>query len=90
VNKQQEDNKAHPSTAQSEIALHTGLEEPKNKPLLRLIGQDGNAFAILGKAQRVAKSEGWNKERIEAFMTEAMSDDYDKLLQTCMKYFEVD
>ena len=58
-----------------------------NKPVLKLTGSDGNAFAILGKASRVAKQNGlhWNKIRAEA-----MAGDYDHLLQTMMKYFQVE
>lgn len=56
------------------------------KPLLELGGQDGNAFYILAKAKRVAESNGMDWAKIEA---EAKSGDYDHLLQTMMKYFEV-
>lgn len=56
------------------------------KPMLELGGQDGNAFYILAKAQRVAKSNNMDWAKIEA---EAKSGDYDHLLQTMMKYFEV-
>ena len=57
-----------------------------NKPRLKLIGADGNAFAILGAACRVAKHNGMDWDAIRA---EATSGDYDHLLATIMKYFEV-
>lgn len=60
-----------------------------DKPKLELIGQDGNAFVILGLAQRAAKKAGWDAERRKKFMNEAKSGDYDHLLQTCMEYFDV-
>ena len=60
-----------------------------SKPELKLVGEDGNAFFIIGKAVRVAKKEGWSKEKIEKFQKEAMSGDYNKVLQTCMEYFDV-
>jgi len=56
------------------------------KPTLNLLDQDANAFFILGKAQRVAKEYNMDWETIKK---EAMSGDYDHLLQTMMKYFEV-
>jgi len=56
------------------------------KPVLALLGQDGNAFVILGKAQRVARNNDMDWDKIQA---EATSGDYDHLLQTMMKYFEV-
>lgn len=56
------------------------------KPKLQIIGQDGNAFAILGKAQRVAKQNNMDWGSIHQ---EATSGDYDNLLRTMQKYFEV-
>ena len=45
---------------------------------------------ILGNAQRAAKKAGWSREKIDEVMKEAQSGDYDHLLQTMMKYFEVE
>lgn len=61
----------------------------QSKPPLRLVGQDGNAFAILGKACQAARRAGWTEEQVKEFLTEARSDYYDHLLRTCMKYFDV-
>ena len=60
------------------------------KPTLELSGRDGNAFAILGKAQRVARDAGWAEGKVKLIMKEATSGDYDHLLQTMIKYFEVE
>ena len=57
------------------------------KPTLKLIGEDGNAFAILGKARRVALKNGMDWDKI---YKEATSGDYNNLLRTMMKYFEVE
>jgi hypothetical protein len=57
------------------------------KPQLNLVGEDGNAFAILGRAARVARQNGMDWETIQK---EATSGDYDHLLQTMMKYFACD
>ena len=57
------------------------------KPTLKLLGEDGNAFAILGKASQVARQNKMDWGKISA---EAMSGDYDHLLQTMMKYFDVE
>ena len=56
------------------------------KPQLQLLDQSGNAFAILGAARKVAIA---NKLDWDAIKEEATSGDYDHLLQTMMKYFEV-
>lgn len=60
-----------------------------DKPTVELVGQDGNAFAILGRCQRAARAAKWDKARLDAFMAEAMGGDYDHLLRTVMNHFEV-
>ena len=57
---------------------------------VKLVGNDGNAFAILGNCQRQARRAGVPKTDIDAFLAEATSGDYDHLLQTCMTYFDCD
>jgi len=54
-----------------------------------LSGKDGNAFAILGACTSTARRNGIDREKINDFLVEAKSGDYDHLLQTCMKYFDV-
>ena len=66
-----------------------GCDAGPLKPVVKLSGQDGNAFNILGLCQRAARKAQMSKEQLEVFMKEAMSGDYDHLLQTAMKYFEV-
>lgn len=61
----------------------------KLKPQLQLTGLDGNAFFIMARARTVAKDAGWSNEEIEEITKEAMLGDYDHLLLTMMKYFEV-
>jgi len=56
------------------------------KPILKLVGEDGNAFFILGKAQKVAKDNGLDHKKI---IEEATAGDYNHLLRTMHKYFEV-
>ena len=47
-----------------------------------LVGEDGNAFAILGRFQRAAGTAGWPRVEIDNVMQDAMSGDYDHLLST--------
>lgn len=56
------------------------------KPRLSLVGGDGNVFGILGAARRVALK---NNMDWEAIKKEATSGDYDHVLRTMMKYFDV-
>jgi hypothetical protein len=56
---------------------------------VKLSGRDGNAFAILGNVTGAMRRADVPKEDIDAFTNEAMSGDYDHLLQTCFAYVEV-
>jgi hypothetical protein len=55
---------------------------------MRLVGEDGNAFAILGRFQRAARDAGWNREQIRAVMDDATSGDYDHLLAVMIEHVE--
>lgn len=63
------------------------MVQEKRKPPLKLVGEDGNAFAILGRARRVAKKNGLDWEAISK---EATSGNYDHLLATMMEHFDCD
>ena len=56
---------------------------------VELVGQDGNAFAILGAVSKGMRKGGVSKTEIDIFMKEAMNGDYNHLLQTCMKWVTV-
>lgn len=56
------------------------------KVKLRLVGQDGNAFALLVEFKRQARKEGWTPDEIKTVRDEAMSGNYDHLLQTLMAH----
>jgi len=61
---------------------------PPNDPApvkMPLVGEDGNAFAILGRFQREARREGWSPEQIKAVMDDATSGGYDHLLCVMME-----
>ena len=60
-----------------------------NKPIVNLIGQDGNAFVIMGLCSAAAKKAGWTKEQIEQVIAEMREGDYDNLLRMATKYFDV-
>lgn len=60
------------------------------KPVVKLLGRDGNAFMILGACRRAAYSAGWDKDQVDAVLDEMKSGDYNHLLMTAMKYFDVE
>ena len=60
------------------------------KPEVKLIGEDGNAFSIMGRCHRAAKDAGWTEDKWKEIQNEMMAGDYDHLLYTAMNHFEVD
>lgn len=64
------------------MASKTGLK-------LKLIGRDGNAMVILGAAQREMKRAGLDKEKIDEYMKDAVSGDYNHLLSVTQDWFDV-
>jgi hypothetical protein len=66
-----------------------GRTPTAERPVLTLIGQDGNAFNILGKARQALRLAGRGDEWT-TFEANATSGGYDHLLATAMKWFEVE
>jgi len=56
---------------------------------VKLVGEDGNAFAILGRVQRALRKAGVPDDEIKQFLAEAKSGDYNHLLATVMDWVEV-
>jgi hypothetical protein len=52
------------------------------KVTCRLVGEDGNAFAIIGRFIQAARRAGWTREQIQEVTQEATSGDYNHLLAT--------
>lgn len=60
----------------------------KKKPNVRLVGEDGNAFAIMGRVSRGLKKTGHTPEEINQYTDDSTSGDYDHLLRVAMKWCE--
>jgi hypothetical protein len=56
---------------------------------VELVGQDGNAFSIIGRVRGALRDAG-HSDAASEFQAEAMSGDYDHLLRTVMDYVNVD
>lgn len=56
---------------------------------VKLVGKDGNAFAILGVMATALRKAGATPDEIKRFQTEATSGDYNNLLATCMAWAEI-
>jgi len=56
---------------------------------VELSGQDGNAFMIIGRISGALRKHKVPNDRIKDFQAEAMSGDYDHVLQTAMRWVSV-
>jgi hypothetical protein len=54
-----------------------------------LVGRDGNAFSILAACDTAMRRAGVTKDTRDKFLHGATDGDYNHLLQTCTKYFNV-
>lgn len=55
-----------------------------------LVGIDGNAFVIIATTAKALRRAGASKAFEEAYRKEAMSGDYDHVLQTSMAYLDAE
>ena len=56
---------------------------------VQLTGVDGTAFSLMGVVAKGLRRAGVSFDEIDEFRKEAMSGDYDHLLQTCMSWVNV-
>lgn len=62
---------------------------PKYNVDVQLSGEDGNAFAIMGRVSRALRKAGASKEELDQYMDESTSGDYDNLLRVAMEWVNV-
>jgi hypothetical protein len=56
---------------------------------VKLVGRDGNAFAIMGAVQTALRKHGVPKAELDQYFAEATSGDYNHLLQVTMAWVKV-
>lgn len=67
------------------------LEDPKQrKPSMRLEGQDGNIFCILGRASNLLKGVGQKDQADEMFRRVTNSGSYEEALHIISEYIETE
>ena len=66
-----------------------GVEIKGTKVQVRLLGEDGNAFSIIGRVQGALRKAGYSAEQRAAFVAEAMAGDYDNLLAVAARWVDV-
>jgi hypothetical protein len=59
------------------------------KPTVKLIGEDGNAFNIIGICKRAAMKAKWSDEKWKAVQDELMSGNYNNLLRVASEHFNI-
>jgi len=62
------------------------MTEPR--PYVALAGEDGNAFAIMGRVTKALKRAGASPDYVKRYQDEATSGDYDHLLQVTLQFIE--
>jgi hypothetical protein len=63
-------------------------KKQKTGPIeIDLTGPDGNAFVLLGIAQKLARQLDYSSEEIQDLMTEMAGSDYDYLIKTFDDHF---
>lgn len=55
-----------------------------------LVGEDGNAFAILGRARRACRKANVGPDVYAEYQAAATAGDYDHLLATTVEWFNTD
>lgn len=66
-----------------------GIEVKYPQVEVRLVGEDGNAFAILGRVMAALKNAGVSQAEIDEYHRESTSGDYDHLLATAVRWVSV-
>jgi menaquinone-dependent protoporphyrinogen IX oxidase len=57
---------------------------------VQLTGEDGNTFVIIARISQALKKAGTSSEIVKQFRDEAMSGDYDHVLQTAMRWVNIE
>ena len=55
---------------------------------VQLSDADGNSMSIVARVSKALRRNGVSAEEIDAFRKEALSGDYDNVLQTAMRWVE--
>ena len=61
-----------------------------NKPKVKLIGESGNAFAVMGACSKAWKKAGKSPAEWDEILGAMQSGDYDHLLSVAQLHFDVE
>jgi hypothetical protein len=65
------------------------IKVPKYDIEVKLVGTDGNAYALMGKVRKALRQAGASPEELDQFFQEATSGDYDHLIYVCTEWVNV-
>lgn len=70
--------------------MSIGIDPKYPNVTVRLTGEDGNAMFIIARVRRALKRAGVPEAELDEFTADAMDGDYDNVLQTVMRWVEVE
>ena len=70
-------------TQEQEVPLYPDIQ-------VKLVGEDGNAYAIMGRVEAALKRAGVDKAETDKYIQESTSGDYNNLLRTAMSWCDCD
>ena len=65
------------------------MKTKKKKPTVKLVGEDGNAFAIMGRVEAALRKAGYSHDETDEYLEEATSGSYEHLLSVTMEWVNV-
>ena len=65
------------------------MQGPEVVPTVRLSGENGDAFHIMGLVSNALRDHGADREFVNKYFKESTSGNYDHLVQTAVKYVNV-
>ena len=68
--------------------VYSGPKYPNVK--VKLAGENGNAFAIMGRVGEALRRAGVSGEEVKKYQKESMAGDYDNLLRIAMDWVNVE
>lgn len=64
--------------------------EPKYPDIeVKLVGEDGNAFMILGRVSNDLRANGVEREEVDQYVAEATDGDYENLLAVTAQWVSI-
>ena len=80
-----EDERITPTQELSEVFLIEEALERHGGGRFLLVGENGNAFSIMGRVARALRKAGWSERAVEKVLSEMRASTYNHLLRVAMR-----